>query len=193
MADLEQTVAIIFEGVDQMGAGVDSASKRLNSIIGSAQGVVDPIANATVGILKFEAALLAGGVAATGLAVKLAGDFDSQFREISTLVEAPTGSLDEFREAVLAYGSQSTNSIADVNSAVYSAISAGVDYTDSLEAVNTAEQLSIAGKADLGDTLTVLVSSLNAYGEGMDSASTFSDQLFTTVKNGQTTLPELGG
>ncbi|CAO1663541.1 Phage tail tape measure protein domain-containing protein [Halomonas sp. NYA30] len=193
MADLEQTVAIIFEGVDQMGAGVDSASKRLNSIIGSAQGVVDPIANATVGILKFEAALLAGGVAATGLAVKLAGDFDSQFREISTLVEAPTGSLDEFREAVLAYGSQSTNSIQDVNSAVYSAISAGVDYTDSLEAVNIAEQLSIAGKADLGDTLTVLVSSLNAYGEGMGSASTFSDQLFTTVKNGQTTLPELGG
>lgn len=193
MADLEKSVAIIFEGVDQMGAGVDSATKRLNSVVSSAQGVVDPIANATAGILKFEAALIAGGVAATGLAVKLAGDFDSQFREITTLVEAPTSSLDEFREAVLAYGTQSTNSIQDVNSAVYNAISAGVDYTESLEAVSTAEQLSIAGKADLGETLTVLVSSLNAYGEGMDSASTFSDQLFTTVKNGQTTLPELGG
>lgn len=193
MADLEKSVAIIFEGVDQMGAGVDSATKRLDSIVGSAQGVVDPIANATAGILKFEAAILAGGVAVTGLAVKMAGEFDTQFREISTLIEAPADSLDTFREAVLAYGSESTNSISDVNSAVYSAISAGVDYTDSLKAVSTAEQLSIAGKADLGETLTVLVSSLNAYGEGMGSASTFSDQLFTTVKNGQTSLPELGG
>ncbi|EGP18533.1 phage tail tape measure protein [Halomonas sp. TD01] len=193
MADLEQTVAIIFEGVDRMGSGVDSATKRMNSIVGAAQGVVDPIANATAGLLKFEAALLGSGVAVTGLAIKLAGDFDAQFREISTLIDAPADDLDRFRESVLAYGAQSTNSIERVNGAVYNAISAGVDYTQSLDAVNTAEQLSVAGKADLGDALTTLVSSLNAYGLGMDQASTFSDQLFTTVKNGQTTIPELGG
>jgi len=193
MADLERSVAIIFEGVDQMGAGVDSATKRLDSIVGSAQGVVDPIANATVGLLKFEAALLAGGTAATALAVKMAGDFDAQFKEATTLVDDTGESLDRLRGDILAYGRDSTQSYEQINASVYGAISAGVEYTQSLDAVRQAEQLAVAGKGELDSSLTVLVSSLNAYGEGMESAQRFSDQLFTTVKNGQTTLPELGG
>ncbi|WGI23626.1 phage tail tape measure protein [Halomonas alkaliantarctica] len=193
MADLERSVAIIFEGVDQMGAGVDSATKRLDSIVGSAQGVVDPIANATAGILKFEAALLAGGAAATALAVKMAGDFDAQFKEATTLVDDTGESLDKLRGDLLAYGRDSTQSYEQINASVYGAISAGVEYTQSLDAVRQAEQLAVAGKGELDSSLTVLVSSLNAYGEGMESAQRFSDQLFTTVKNGQTTLPELGG
>lgn len=193
MADLERSVAIIFEGVDQMGAGVDSATKRLDSIVGSAQGVVDPIANATMGLLKFEAALLAGGAAATALAVKMAGDFDAQFKEATTLVDDTGESLDKLRGDILAYGRDSTQSYEQINASVYGAISAGVEYTQSLDAVRQAEQLAVAGKGELDSSLTVLVSSLNAYGEGMESAQRFSDQLFTTVKNGQTTLPELGG
>lgn len=191
MADLEKSVAIIFEGVDQMGAGVDSATKRMNSIIGSAQGVVDPIADATMGVLKFEAALLATGVAVTSLAVKMAGDFDGGFREISTLVDASGENLDRLRGDILAYATDSTQSLEQINASVYGAISAGVDYTDSLEAVAQAEKLAVAGKGDLDSSLTVLVSTLNTYGEGMDEAERYSDLLFQTVRSGQTTLPEL--
>lgn len=191
MADLERSVAIIFEGVDQMGAGVDSATKRLDSIVGSAQGVVDPIANATMGLLKFEAALLAGGAAATALAVKMAGDFDAQFKEATTLVDDTGESLDKLRGDILAYGRDSTQSYEQINASVYGAISAGVEYTQSLDAVRQAEQLAVAGKGDLDSSLTVLVSTLNAYGDGMDQAERYSDLLFQTVRSGQTTLPEL--
>ncbi|WP_301585022.1 phage tail tape measure protein [Halomonas alkaliantarctica] len=191
MADLEKSVAIIFEGVDQMGAGVDSATKRMNSIIGSAQGVVDPIADATMGVLKFEAALLATGVAVTSLAVKMAGDFDGGFREISTLVDESGENLDRLRGDILAYATDSTQSLEQINASVYGAISAGVDYADSLEAVAQAEKLAVAGKGDLDSSLTVLVSTLNTYGEGMDEAERYSDLLFQTVRSGQTTLPEL--
>jgi TP901 family phage tail tape measure protein len=191
MADLERSVAIIFEGVDQMGAGVDSATKRLDSIVGSAQGVVDPIANATAGILKFEAALLASGVAVTGLAVKMAGDFDAQFKEATTLVDASGESLDKLRGDILAYGRDSTQSYEQINASVYGAISAGVDYTESLDAVRQAERLAVAGKGELDSSLTALVSTLNAYGDGMDEAERYSDLLFQTVRSGQTTLPEL--
>lgn len=191
MADLEKSVAIIFEGVDQMGAGVDSATRRLDSIVGSAQGVVDPIANATMGLLKFEAALLAGGAAATALAVKMAGDFDAQFKEATTLVDDTGESLDKLSGDILAYGRDSTQSYEQINSSVYGAISAGVDYTKSLDAVRQAEQLAVAGKGDLDSSLTVLVSTLNTYGAGMDEAERYSDLLFQTVRSGQTTLPEL--
>ncbi|CAM0557094.1 hypothetical protein EHLJMEHL_02182 [Vreelandella titanicae] len=191
MADLERSVAIIFEGVDQMGAGVDSATKRLDSIVGSAQGVVDPITNATMGLLKFEAALLAGGAAATALAVKMAGDFDAQFKEATTLVDDTGESLDKLRGDILAYGRDSTQSYEQINASVYGAISAGVEYTQSLDAVRQAEQLAVAGKGDLDSSLTVLVSTLNTYGAGMDEAERYSDLLFQTVRSGQTTLPEL--
>ncbi|WP_394424742.1 phage tail tape measure protein [Vreelandella stevensii] len=191
MADLEKSVAIIFEGVDQMGAGVDSATKRMNSIIGSAQGVVDPIANATMGVLKFEAALIASGVAVTGLAINMAGNFDAQFKEATTLVDDTGESLAQLREDILAYGRDSTKSYEQINASVYGAISAGVEYTQSLDAVRQAERLAVAGKGDLDSSLTVLVSTLNAYGDGMDQAERYSDLLFQTVRSGQTTLPEL--
>lgn len=191
MADLEKSVAIIFEGVDQMGAGVDSATKRMNSIIGSAQGVVDPIANATMGVLKFEAALIASGVAVTALSVKMAGDFDAQFRQITTLIDAPVENLSSFREELLAYGRDSTQSFEAINSAVYNAISAGVDYTDSLELVRLAEQGAVAGRASVDESLGLLISSLNAYGVGTEQAANYSDLFFTTLQRGVTTLPEL--
>ncbi len=191
MADLEKSVAIIFEGVDQMGAGVDSATKRMNSIIGSAQGVVDPIANATMGVLKFEAALIASGVAVTALSVKMAGDFDAQFRQITTLIDAPVETLSGFREELQAYGRDSTQSFEAINSAVYNAISAGVDYTDSLELVRLAEQGAVAGRASVDESLGLLISSLNAYGAGTEQAANYSDLFFTTLQRGVTTIPEL--
>ena len=191
MADLEKTVAIIFEGVDQMGAGVDSATKRMNSIIGSAQGVVDPIADATMGVLKFEAALLASGVAVTGLAIKMAGDFDTQFREIATLIDVPIEKLGDFRSGILEYAIDSTQSLEQIAASVYGAISAGVDYTDSLNSVAQAERLAVAGKGDLETSLKVLESTLTTYGASMDEAERYSDLLFQTVRSGQTTLPEL--
>ncbi|MGM0703889.1 MAG: phage tail tape measure protein [Pseudomonadota bacterium] len=192
MADLEKSVAIIFEGVDQMGAGVDSATRKIDSIAGSVESATRPLADFTADVLQFEAALLTTGAAATAFAVKLAGDFDAQFREISTLIDAPTDALSEFRGEILAYSSDSTQALGDINSAVYNAISAGVEYTDSLDAVRQSEQLAVAGRADLDQSLTVLVSSLNAYGEEMTEAERYSDLLFQTVRSGQTTLPELG-
>lgn len=192
MADLEKSVAIIFEGVDQMGSAVDSVTRKVDDIAYSTQRATQPMADLTKSVFAFEAALLAGGAAATMFAVKLAGDFDSQFREISTLIDAPADSLAAFRQEILDYSSESTQSLSTVNSALYNAISAGVDYADSLDVIRLAEKAAVAGKADLDQALGVIVSSLNAYGKGMDEAQYFSDLLFQTVASGVTTLPELG-
>ncbi len=193
MADKKSTVELIFQGVDKTGAATQSALRNAERFTGSLQNVTSPIRNVTASAVKLEAGLLAAGAAITTFAVKAAGDFDTAFREISTLIDQPIEDLGEFRQAILDYSTQSTKPLEEITQAIYSAISAGVDYSDSITAVATAEQLAVAGKADLNETLTVLVSSLNAYGLGMEEAERFSDALFTTVKQGQTTLPELGG
>lgn len=69
MADLSQTVEIIFEGVNRLGAGVDAVVGQVNGISNSISSATAPMASFTGDMLKFEAGLLAAGVAATGLAV----------------------------------------------------------------------------------------------------------------------------
>ncbi len=191
MADLEKTVAIIFEGVDQMGAGVTSATRQLDSLSGSVQQAAQPLADLTVGVLKFETALLAAGAAVTGVAVKVAGDFDAGFREITTLVDMPAEALEQFRGDILDYASTSTQAIGTVNSGLYSLISAGADTEESLRLLAAAEQLAVGGKTDLSTASKGLSGVLNAYGAEADQATQYTDTYFVAMKNGMTTVDEL--
>ena len=191
MADAKRTIELVFEGVDKTGAATQSALNNTQKFAGSVQAATQPIADATFAALKFEAALLTTATAVTGFAVKTAGDFDSAFREISTLLNQPIEDLGEFRQAILDYAGSSTQPLEEITGAIYSAISAGVPLAESIEAVTQAERLAVAGRADLNSSLLVLVSSLNAYGLGMDEAGRFSDALFQAIADGQTNLPEL--
>lgn len=191
MAEKRSTVELVFQGIDRTSEATKAALGNAEKFSKSLGNATAPVADFTKSAAKVEGALLAAGAAITAFSIKAAGDFDSAFREISTLIDQPLEDLDDFRQGILDYATTSTKGLDEITGAVYSAISAGVEYTDSLEAVRVAEELAVAGKADLQSTLKVLVSSLNSYGLEMDDAARFADALFTTVKEGQTTLPEL--
>lgn len=192
MATLDSTISLIFKGVDDVSNVTEQVGKGIKGLGDSVGNVAGPIADVTKGIIAFEAAVLAAGAGVAVMAAQTAQDFETAFREVASLIDEPIDSLGDFRQAILDYAQSSTQGLDTITTSVYNAISAGVDYTDSLDAVRSAETLAIAGKAELDSTLKVLVSSLNAYGLSMDDAAEFSDLLFTTVKQGQTTLPELG-
>lgn len=191
MANTQQTIDIIFNGIDRTAGAISSVIDNVERGVNRVGDIAKPIANVTTGLLKFEAAILAAGAATTLLAIKTAGDFESAFSEIATLIDQPKAALQGFRQEILDYAAGSSQGLDKITGALYGAISAGVDYTDALGVVGTAEKLAVASKADLSETLVLLVSSLNAYGKSADSAQGFSDALFQTVKLGQTTLPEL--
>lgn len=193
MADATKTIDLVFNGVDKTGAATEAALKNTKKFAQGVESATQPVADFTASALKFETALIAAGVAATAFSVKIAGEFDTAFREISTLIGSPIEDLGTFRDSILSYAETSVKPLEEVTQSIYNAISAGVEFSESIEAVAQAEKLSVAGKASLNESLTVLVSSLNAYGFGMDKAQQFSDALFTTVEKGQTTLPELAG
>ena len=191
MADLEKTVSIIFSGDDRIGktiAGISGSIDSLGSRISTATQPLADLASSAVQLEAALAAMVAGGLA---LAIKQSGDFGDSFAEISTLIDDSSGNIQNFKNDILEYAQSSKTSISDINAAVYSAISAGVDYKDALAVLDQAEKLSIAGKADLKSTLLLLVGTLNAYGDSTDQASRYADSFFKTVKLGQTTLPEL--
>lgn len=191
MADLKKTIEIIFQGTDRIGGTVKGIENTLGGLKTGVADVTAPLATLADSILAVDAAVNlligAGGV----LAITLAGQFDDAFGEISTLITATDEELATFRQGILDYSKDSTASIDDINAAVYTAISAGTKYTDALDLLNTSEKLSTAGRAELESTTKLLASTLNAYGESAEQAGHYSDVFFTTVKLGQTTIPEL--
>jgi len=191
MADLSSVIELIFRGVDNVSDVTEKVGKNLGDLNDAAGDIAAPFADIADQLLAAESAALAVGAALVGVAVNVASEFDTGFREITTLINQPIEALQGFRTEVLAYAATSTQSLEQVTAATYNAISQGVDYTQSLQAVSTAEKLAVAGKADLNITLQALLGTLNAYGKGMDNAAEFSDVFFTTVKLGKTTIPEL--
>ena len=189
--NLQQTISLIFEGVDNTGQAIGGVLKGLDSVSSSTQQAVAPLANFTTSILKTEAALAGAGAALAVFSASVAQDFERSFREITTLIDAPTESLQDFRANILEYAQSSTDGLDEITQAIYSTISAGVAWEDSIKAVEAAQRLGLAGNASLNEGLEALIPTLNAYGAGMEEAERFSDILFTTVKNGRTTLPEL--
>ena len=191
MADVERFVKIVFGGVDQTGTAFKSLGSNMQGLERGISSFTSPMASLTTGILKLDAAVLGLGATFLGFATNEAGKFQDATSEIYTLISATPEEFERFQSDILTYAQTSTKSIEDINGAVYSAISAGVQYADALDLLRQSEQLSIAGKAELKDTTVVLASTLNAYGESTDKARQYSDALFTTVKLGQTTMPEL--
>jgi TP901 family phage tail tape measure protein len=191
MADAQTTIDLIFNGVDKTAAATQAVLNNVGKFSGSLQTATQPIADFTVGALKVEAGLLAAGAAMTAFAVKTAGEFDSSFNQISTLITASGGDLAGFREQILDYASTSSKSMDDVTSAFSAALGAGVEYGDSIGLITTAEKLSIATRADLKGTTETLVSTLNAYGMETQDAGRLADLMFQIIKDGKIEMDDL--
>ena len=189
--DLQKTIEIVFGATDNTAGVIDGVANDLDQLSGSIRQVTGPLSDVTTGLLAIEGAAAAAGLALAALALKAAGEFNDSFSEIATLTDASDEALASFRDELLDYAAGSTQAFDHITGATYSAISAGVDYADAVAFVTDAERLAVASKADLNETTTLLASTLNAFGAEADEAARYSDVLFTTVKLGQTTLPEL--
>lgn len=191
MADASKTIELIFNGIDKTGAATQAALRNLESFSSSAQVATQPLADFTLGAVKLEAGLLTAGVAMTAFAVKVAGDFDSSFRQLSTLFDGSAEDVAKYRADIQEYAAQSGKSMEDLMSALGAAVGSGVDYKDSLELIATAEKLSVATRADLTGTTEVLVSTMNAYGMSAKDAGQLADLMFQIIKDGKIEMNDL--
>jgi len=191
MADIQRTVEIIFGAIDNTGQGLSSFSSNFDGAVDSVSNITKPLSDVADYALKAETAVVALGSAFLTFSVNEASKMQSSVSEIGTLFNGTAEQTDTFKRNIQDFAAGSTQSIASINGAVYSAISAGVDYQKSLELIAQTERLSIVGRAGLDDTTKLVVSTLNAYGESTNKAADYSDILFTAIQKGQIQLPEL--
>ncbi|HEV8713512.1 MAG TPA: hypothetical protein VGX03_11885 [Candidatus Binatia bacterium] len=76
MADARRIIEIIFGARDETSSVVAGLGDRFGDFSDKVETATQPLADFTVGLLKFEAAAAAGAVALAGFAIKASGDFD---------------------------------------------------------------------------------------------------------------------
>lgn len=191
MATASSVIELIFNGIDRTGQATQAALQNVGKFAGSVQSATQPVADMTAAAVKLEVGIIATGVAVVALGIKMAGDFDAAFRQISTLFKASDEDLAGFKEAILSYASTSSMAMKDITEAISAAVGSGVEWSDSLALIATAEKLAVATRADLKGTTEVLVSTMKVYGIETKDAGKVSDLFFQIIADGKIEMNDL--
>jgi len=133
VADINKAVQIVFNAVDNTAAGMASVGQGLSNFAETAQGAVSPLNSIADAVKLTDTAIVALGLAFGGAALNAAGQFNGKIAEIGTLFKGTSDQVGKFRGDVLAYASDSTKGLDDITGALYTAVSAGIEWGNSID------------------------------------------------------------
>ena len=146
---------------------------------------------ATVGTASIGA--ITAGLTAS---VKAGKDFEQTFAKASTLFGDVNVQTDKLKANMLAISSETGVAAKELNEALYSALSAGVEVTEdmqtSTEFLSNSSKLAKAGFTDVETAISATAKTLNAYNLPASEASKIQNMLIQTQNKGITTVDELG-
>ena len=175
--------------VSGLKSGLGKAEKEVNGFGGRTAGVLGGIGKAAV------AGTVIAGAAIVGLAVagtKAFSGFEKDMKEVFTLLPGISETaMSEMEDQVLDLSRKMGVLPEETVPALYQALSAGVPEDNVFAFMEKANELAIGGVAELDESVSALTGVMNAYTDGSVTAASAADMMFTTVKNGVTTIPEL--
>lgn len=150
-------------------------------------------ATAAMGNLMADAfEMVIGKVVEYGQAVVQVGvEQESALAKVNTIMDTSVMNTQEMSDAIRELSSDMAVSVPELADTVYNAISATGDTANAVALAEQASKLATAGFTDTGSALSVLTTSMNAYGLSADEASHISDSLMTVQNKGVTTVAEL--
>jgi len=142
---------------------------------------------------KLAAAAAAAAVVAFGVsAVKTFVDFDTEMRQVFTLMpDLSSEAKDVMIEDVMELSEAIGILPSEIIPALYQAISAGVPRENVFTYLEIAGEAAIGGAVELESMVVGLAQVMNAYGSEVDTARGYSDMFFSIVADGITTMGEL--
>ena len=145
------------------------------------------IKGVTAAIGAVSGALTAGAAAA----YKFGSEYQTSLAKVSTIADTSKVSIEQLSDSVMDLSNRTGKSAADLNEALYSAISASVDTADAVGFVEQANKLAVGGFTDAASAVDIMSTVLNSYGLEAEQASHVSDVLIQTQNKGKTTVNEL--
>lgn len=175
----------------------EEASNLGNSFVGTSNKMgsfsdnLGKVSKATGGIANLLKPLALGLIGLGAASSKLGMDFETGMHKVYTIADKSVVPVDKMRQAILNLSNQTGISATDIANNVYDAISAGQKTGDAVNFVRESTELATAGFATAGQTLDVLTSIYNAYGQTAKDVTKDSDILIATQNIGKTTVGQL--
>ncbi|MCF7801107.1 MAG: phage tail tape measure protein [Candidatus Marinimicrobia bacterium] len=186
LADIRQFNQRLNQLDDRFNRFSKQASTGMRSLEKSVQA---PLA----GLKKM--ALAFGGVAAAAIALRQATaaltGFDERMREVNTLLNLNDAEFQKLQASVVNLSKEIPKTADDLAGALYQIVSAGVPPSQALQVLNVAARSAVGGLATTEQAALALTKALNIYSLDASQAERVSDLLFMTIKQGQTTFPQL--
>lgn len=191
MADLDRTISIIFEGVDRMGAGVDSATRRIDGFTGKVEQVAEPVANMTKSLLAAEAAMGALAIAFGKKALDEATKFESSIADLEKTLSDGEGTALSYASEIKLLSNEYGESSADLLQTMANYKQAGFTAEESLGLVKDGLDLVIAGDVDAARASEILVQSLKGFKAPASEANTLLEVLNASSNTYATDVEQL--
>lgn len=184
----------IFKLVGSVFVDTDKANESLKKTDEKAGGVSEKFGKVVSAAGKMAVAIgTAAATAAVAIgkqALSAVTEFESSFAQVKTLL-SDTTDVEAYQKKIIDLSNEMGIATDDLCSAVYSAISAGIDEADAVNFTAEALKLAEGGFTDAATAVDVMTTALNSYGLSAEDASQISDYLITTQNLGKTTVDEL--
>ena len=187
---LDRKLKGVRSSLDSVNQAVDKTQGNLNKFGRGVSGRLKKVNN-TINDMRFQ--LLAVGTAIGSVTAKGIADFKKYEASLLQIGTLGVKNLEKVKESVngltKTYGTGSQESLKGY----YDIISAGAsEGSQAMEQLTAATKLAKAGNTDLAAAVDILTTGINVFGDNGETAESITDQLFTTVKLGKTTVEELG-
>ena len=182
------------KGLDKQ-AGVTAAKTTIafKGLDRAVSGVATKVTRSLFSMRSAMVGLAAGAGAAAP--IKFAADFQKALANVDTLLVDAAVGIDKYRKQLLQLSQASSKDLLDLTQGLYQTISAGIPVVEgaggAFEVLATAQRAAVAGLATTEQAVDAFTTVLNAYADAGLTAADVSDKLFTTVRLGKTTFPEL--
>ncbi|MDD3369397.1 MAG: phage tail tape measure protein [Lachnospiraceae bacterium] len=120
-----------------------------------------------------------------------AKEYETAVAKLSTIADESQASTQSLSTEILKLSIDTGAAAGGLADVAYNAISAGVQTKDSVDMARTATELATAGFTDSASALSVLTTTLNAYGDEAGTAAEISDSLIMVQNLGVTTVGQL--
>lgn len=174
------SVVILIEGDDH------DLKSKLSGIGSIASSAAKTAITAIAGI----STALAGVAAA---AVKAGAEYETSLAKVGTIADTSVRPLSDLSRDILQLSNDTGEGAAELNEALYSAISAGADTERAVGLVAVAVKAARGGFTDTETAVDGLTSALNAYAMETADAQGLANKFLVTQNLGKTTFGQLAG
>lgn len=129
-----------------------------------------------------------GVVAAFGMAVKTAVDFERAMRNVNAIARLSEKAFEQTNEEVIRMAQEVGAAPKVLAEGLYDIVSSGFQAADAMKVLAAAARAGVAGLSDTATAAKAITAILNAYAMTADDATRVSDILFKTVERGVITF-----